>query len=73
MAYCLKRSLVQKYDSNDSEFPLKLMEKTTDGMDIGPSVRKLSPIFRGKNGFEVHDMHQGAVLQKNVCISFASH
>lgn len=35
MAYSQKRSLVEKYDSNDSDFPLKLMEKTTDGMDIG--------------------------------------
>ena len=32
MAYTPKRSLVEKYDS---DFPLKLMEKTTDGMDIG--------------------------------------
>ena len=35
MAYSPKRSLVEKYGSNDSDFSLKLMEKTTDGMDIG--------------------------------------
>ena len=35
MAYSQKRSLVEKYDSNDSDFSLKLMEKTIAGMDIG--------------------------------------
>ena len=35
MAYSSKRSPVEKYDSNESDFPLKLMEKTTDVMDIG--------------------------------------
>ena len=30
-----KRSRMQENDSNDSDFPLKLMEKTTNGMDIG--------------------------------------
>ena len=30
-----KRSRVKENDSNDSDFPLKLMEKTTNGMDIG--------------------------------------
>ena len=35
MTYSPKRSLVEKYDSNYSDFSLKLMEKTTDGMDIG--------------------------------------
>ena len=28
-------SQVKENDSNDSDFPLKLMEKTTNGMDIG--------------------------------------
>ena len=35
MAYCPKRSRVEKYDSNDSDFSLKLMEKTTSGMYFG--------------------------------------
>ena len=35
MAYRVKWSLVKEYDSNDSDFSLKLMKKTTDGMDIG--------------------------------------
>ena len=30
-----KRSRVKENDSNDSDFPLKLMEKITNGMDIG--------------------------------------
>ena len=30
-----KRSRVKENDSNDSDFPLKLMEKTTNSMDIG--------------------------------------
>ena len=30
-----KRSRGKENDSNDSDFPLKLMEKTTNGMDIG--------------------------------------
>ena len=30
-----ERSQVKENDSNDSDFPLKLMEKTTNGMDIG--------------------------------------
>ena len=29
-----KRSRVKENDSNDSDFPLKLMEKTTNSMDI---------------------------------------
>jgi len=34
---CEDRSFVEEYDSwsNDSDFSLKLMEKTTDGLDIG--------------------------------------
>ena len=35
MAYSPNRSLVEEYDSNDSDFSLKLMKKTTDGIDIG--------------------------------------
>ena len=35
MALLVKRSFVEEYDSNDSDFFLKLMEKTTDAMDIG--------------------------------------
>ena len=35
MASSVKRSLVEEYDSNDSDFCLKVMEKTADGMDIG--------------------------------------
>ena len=35
MAFRVKRSLVEEYDSSDSDFSLKLMEKTADGMDIG--------------------------------------
>ena len=35
MAYSQKRSLVEKYDSNDSDFSHKLIDKTIDGMDIG--------------------------------------
>ena len=34
MAFRVKRSLVEEYDSNDPDFPRKLMEETTDGMDI---------------------------------------
>ena len=30
-----KRSRVKENDSNDSDFRLKLMEKTTNSMDIG--------------------------------------
>ena len=35
MASSVKRSLVEEYDSNDSDFSLKVMEKTTDGMVTG--------------------------------------
>ena len=42
MAIRAKRLLVDEYESNDADFSLKLMEKTTDSM---------SPMFRGKNGF----------------------
>ena len=34
MAHLVKWSLVEEYDSNDSDFSLKLMKKTTDGMNI---------------------------------------
>ena len=35
MASRVRRSLVEECDSNHADFSLKLMEKTTDGMDIG--------------------------------------
>ena len=35
MAYCVKWSIVEEYDSNDSDFSLKLTKKTADGMAIG--------------------------------------
>ena len=35
MAFRVERSFVEEYDSNDTDFSLKLMEKTTDGVDIG--------------------------------------
>ena len=35
MMFRAKSLFVEEYDSNDSDFSLKLMEKTTDGMDIG--------------------------------------
>ena len=35
MAFRVKRSLVEEYDSNAPDFTHKLMEVTTDGMDIG--------------------------------------
>ena len=35
MAFSVKRSFVEEYDSNDSDISLKLLEKTPDGMDIG--------------------------------------
>ena len=35
MAFRVKRLLVEEYDSNDADFSLKLMEKTTDGIYIG--------------------------------------
>ena len=30
-----KKLLIEEYESNDADFSLKLMEKTTDGMDVG--------------------------------------
>ena len=35
MASSLKRSRVEEYDSNESDFSLKVMEKTADSMDSG--------------------------------------
>ena len=34
MAFRVKRSPGEEYDSNDPDLPRKLMEETTDGMDI---------------------------------------
>ena len=36
---------------------------------MGPSVLKLSPIFRGKNGFEVHEMRPGGSRTAKICSS----
>ena len=44
------------------------------GKGIGPSVRKLSPMFRGKkskNGFEVHDMRPRGSRSAKICSSVA--
>ena len=38
---------------------------------MGPSVRKLSPIFRGKNGFEVHEMRPRGPGSAKICSSVA--
>ena len=38
---------------------------------MGPSVRKLSPIFRGKNGFEVHEMRPRGPGTAKICSSVA--
>ena len=35
MAIRAERLLVEEFESNNADFSLKLMEKTTDGMDIG--------------------------------------
>ena len=39
---------------------------------MGPSVRKLSPIFRGKNGFEVHAMRPRGPHTAKICSSVAA-
>ena len=39
---------------------------------MGPSVRKLSPIFRGKNGFEVHEMRPRGSRVAKICSSVAA-
>ena len=44
MAMRAKRLLIEEYESNDADFFLKLMEKTTDGMDIGQES-KLDRLF----------------------------
>ena len=38
---------------------------------MGPSVRKLSPIFRGKNGFEVHERRPRSFRTVKICSSVA--
>ena len=39
---------------------------------MGPSVRKLSPIFRGKNGFAVHEMRPRGPRTAKICSSVAA-
>ena len=38
---------------------------------MGPSVRKLSSIFRGNNGFEVHEMRPRGPGTAKICSSLA--